>query len=406
LSPQHPRLSVSIAVPYPEGAIVEYARWAEQNDKLVGLWLPARDLTRWIARLLPSARSGLMRSRISRGVEDIKRVHFVAPALEVLRLVSRDPKLRSIAPNAMDHYKRLFDRAASRQIKPANALVGMPGASERMFARVDPQVRVLHAVDGHPRAVNRLLRSTFGAVAEREIVPEKRVEQIERELAAADVVIVPSALKRRQYAEFGVEERKMVIAPYGVKLERFFPDASAGDDRLRPRLLFVGQISYRKGVPLLIDAVRDLDVDVLLVGPVVEPAILNGLPKNVTHQGAVAPAALNEHMNKCDALILPSLEDAFGLVVLEALAAGLPVLTTDETGAAEVVGENDGRVLRAGDAQQLRTAISEVSVLDDSDRRERAERMRAAGDRWTWDRFAGLVDDAISAAHSVKASRR
>jgi glycosyltransferase involved in cell wall biosynthesis len=402
LSEQESGFRVSVVAPYAEGAIVEYARWAERCGNLVSFWLPSRGLTSGLAKIVPGARGASIRSRLTRGTDQVARVRTISPALEILRLLSRSPLLRSFAPSAMDHYKRVFDRAVSRRFVAGDAVVAMPGAAEETFKRSAGAVKVLHAVDGHPRAVNELLRSTFGSAAEREIVPDRRVAQIEREFAAADIVIVPSDLKRQQYIEYGVDSGRLVTAPYGVDLRRFFPSGDDEVDRIRPVLLYVGQISYRKGVPLLIDAARGLDVDVAMIGPVVQPALLRSLPLNITHQGAIAPEALNHQMNRSDALVLPSLEDAFGLVVLEALAAGLPVFTTDETGAAEVIGVQDGLVLPAGDREHLRTAMAATPILKASERRARAERVRATGGGRTWRHFTTTIDDAIVAARATQ----
>lgn len=394
---------VAIAAPYPEGAVVQYARWLERHGDLESLWLPSRAWSAGASTLLSPRSGARLRSRITRGADTVDRTRLVAPPLEVLRLLSRESRLRSIAPQAMDTYKRLFDRAVSRHLADSRAVVAMPGAAERTFGAC-AGVKVLHAVDGHPRAVNLLLESTFGRVARREIVPERRVAQVERELAAADVVLVPSELKRREYAANGVSANQMTTAPYGVDVRRFFA-SPPGDRRRRrrPKLLYVGQVSYRKGVPLLVKAARGLEVDVEMIGPVVEPELLRGLPDNVTHRGAVLSADLNEVMNGSDALVLPSLEDAFGLVVLEALASGMPVLTTDQTGAAEVVGVDDGWIVGAGDWRALHEVMRDVPLLTDDERGDRADRVRTTGEDRTWDRFGRIVDDAIVEAQLKRA---
>ncbi len=236
-------------MPYPEGAIIEYARWLESRGNLGSLWLPSRALTAGALALLPHKTNDKYRSRVLKGADQVDRVRTVAPLLEVLRLISREPRLRSVAPHAMDAYKRLFDQSVSRHLADSSVVMAMPGAAERIFRRASG-VKVLHAVDGHPRAVNALLESTFGKAAGREIVPERRVMQIERELAAADIVLVPSELKSASTDEWCCEDR-LALAPYGVDTSRFFALPSGGRQRRRPKILFVGQISYRKGVPCL-----------------------------------------------------------------------------------------------------------------------------------------------------------
>lgn len=389
-----PSFKLSIAAPYPEGAAIEYARRCSESGRLVELLVPSRALSHLAVRTLGRRRSGLLRARLLRGIEGVPQTRAVAPALEALRLLSRHPKLRALAPWAVDLFKSSFDRTASRHLTPTDVVLGLPGACEQTFRRSTGRVKVFHAVDGHPRALNALLRTTFGEQAHREMYSDIAVARIERELDLADLVLVPSLLKSRQMEEWGVRSERLRVVPYGVDPDRFTSDVgprSAGD----PRLLFVGQMSYRKGVPSLIAAARGQAVELTLIGPIVQPEILERLPPNVTYVPTVSPAELNTYFHGSDALVLPSLEDAFGLVVAEALAAGLPVITTTQTGASEIVGEGDGWIVDAGDPSALRVALRSVPPLSSVERSARGARFRKERSGQTWAAYAAGVDEAI-----------
>lgn len=300
----------------------------------------------------------------------------------------------------MSLVKKLFDRSVAQQLTDqVDSFIGMPGASLQSFKRPAIGQRVFHAVDGHPAVLNELLQLHYGRAARREVVATVQVERIESELELADIVLAPSEAVQRQMLSRGVPADRIFIEPYGVDFRLFSPERST-DVNVSPQLLYVGQISYRKGIPFLLDAVRGQRLSLKMVGPVVAPELLENLPANVTYEGAVGHENLPKHFAEADAFVLPSIEDAFALVVAEALGVGLPVVTTTSVGASTLItSASDGQVVAPGDVSALRNALAQVMPLTQGDRIERAERHRAphSGVR-SWEQYAAGVARAIGAA--------
>jgi glycosyltransferase involved in cell wall biosynthesis len=293
--------------------------------------------------------------------------------------------------------KRLFDEAVARRIDAhASAVVGMPGACLTTFRRPIDGVRVFHAVDAHPAELNALLHGYYGVSARREMVQGAQIERIDSELELADIVLVPSNLVRRQMTRQGVPDDRVRIAPYGVNFGLFSPQAAQQVNAV-PHILYVGQVSYRKGIPFLLEAARNQPFTVELIGPVVAPELLEDLPPNVRYTAAVGHGELPAAFKRSDALVLPSVEDAFALVVAEALGSGLPVVTTSSVGSSVLIqGPQDGVVVPAGDVAALRGSLVEVRPLSPEDRVERAERHRSPqGGVSSWDEYARTVAAVI-----------
>src|SRR4029079_8151257 len=94
----------------------------------------------------------------------------------------------------------------------------------------------------------------------------------------------------------------------------------------------------------------------LVIGPPGDSSPLLGppAPPGVTVLGSLSQAELAARLRAADCLVLPSRNESFGMVVPEALAAGLPVLVSDRVGASDLVTEGrNGWVVRAGDARAL-----------------------------------------------------
>ncbi len=396
-------MKVAISCPFNENAVWALSRTASADARLVERLTPRWDLTgRTADRLARALRrpAGLTRfaerktakAAASRLPEDVP----VSVLTEVVRLAGAG--YRTPLTPLLGHYawKAQFDRRASRALDSSgiDVLIGMPGSCLRTFQRHDRPLRVFHAIDTHPRARNAALRETYGRRARREIYPDVLTRRIEEELASADVVLVPSRLVEDGMVRAGVDPGKIRLVPYGVDLRGFSvrPEVVTAPSDGRPRLIFVGQICLRKGVPLLIDAVRGQDVHLSLAGQVFDRSIVADLPGNVSLLGVLTPSELAHVYNEHDAMVLPTVDDACSLVVAEAAACGLRVVTTSANGAAELLPPGHV-VVPPRDVAALREVVGSLAVLDLADREELSRAIRSASDRRirSWDDYANEV---------------
>jgi glycosyltransferase involved in cell wall biosynthesis len=184
------------------------------------------------------------------------------------------------------------------------------------------------------------------------------VARVEREYELADVIRVASEWSRRALVARGVRARKIAVVHPSIDLQRFRPPATP---RLRDgplRLVFVGSVSFGKGFPYLLTAMQRLGrsrVQLEVVGQTGDPwsrRVFQKLGEGLTVR--VAPGDPAPAYARAEVLVLPTVHDGFGLVVAEAMATGLPVITTDQCGAAEWVAPDEtGSVIPAGDLDAL-----------------------------------------------------
>lgn len=177
-------------------------------------------------------------------------------------------------------------------------------------------------------------------------------------------------------------KQKFFELPLGVNTQKFtqkiFPE------KLLKRILFVGSLDrahYFKGLDVLMDAVHNLDVHLTVVGDGDRRAYYESIAPagKVTFLGNVSDDKLPEVYQSADLLVLPSIDrsEAFGLVILEAMASGLPVVASDLPGVRTVVRRGEtGWLVRSNDARALASTIS--GALSDP---ERLKRFGAAGRR-------------------------
>jgi glycosyltransferase involved in cell wall biosynthesis len=173
---------------------------------------------------------------------------------------------------------------------------------------------------------------------------------------------------------------KCVVIPLGIDVEAFdaAPDARFG----KPMTLFVGRLVYYKGIEVLIEAFKTVPGTLVIVGEGPLEGRLReqaaGLAGRVRFEKVPRAASLAPYLHACDVLVLPSVArtEAFGIVLLEAMACGKPVVTTElGTGTSFICRNGEtGLVVPPNDPQALAGAIR--TILTDE---KAAKRMGLAG---------------------------
>jgi glycosyltransferase involved in cell wall biosynthesis len=158
---------------------------------------------------------------------------------------------------------------------------------------------------------------------------------IKRELAGyelADRISVPSSHVVESFCEQNPAlESKLFVNPYGVDLEQF-PQRDKVPPPDPATVIFVGGWSYQKGVDVLVEAIRRLDnVKLLHVGSIVDAPFPVG-DSRFEHIDPVPQWQLKDYYSRAHVFVLPSRQDGFGMVMSQALASGLPVVSSTMTG--------------------------------------------------------------------------
>jgi glycosyltransferase involved in cell wall biosynthesis len=247
-----------------------------------------------------------------------------------------------------------LQRAASRLALAA----GLGQALHRLYRRA-PQATA---------AVMRFMRRVW-PVRSRGLAREldARATHLRECVAEMDAIIAPTRFARDRAAEWGVPPEKLRWMTLG---------AITGPTRPRPagvrrRLAYVGTLSAHKGVHVLIEALRalspaDWTLDVF-GNPGIDPEYgtrlrrVAGGDARIRFRGLVAMDGQERVWPSIDLLVVPSLWwENSPLVVLEALAAGVPVVTSRTGGVPEVVPENAGVLVSPGDIAALRATLEAV----------------------------------------------
>ena len=387
------------------------ARELERHGQLAAFWTgiawtensPAAAVARSLA-WVPGLRG--LGSRLLHGVKP-EHLH-TRPLLELQALCRLK---RSGASQLVIHERNAAMQLAipDVDIRASTCVIGFDTSSwilAQRCRRVDRPL-YLDRTTPHPAARVRIMREFLrgypawgGPEQER---PHEVRDAEDEEHSSAHRIVVASSFARDTLLQEGVEASRIRIIPYGVDWDRFRQTVNPRTTTRPFRFLFAGALTAQKGIPLLLDAWRTLapqDAELWLAGSigVRELALIPDLP-GLRLLGQVPKSGLPELYAACDVLVLPSLFDGFGLVLLEALAAGLHVIATTHTGAADLPANPTLRQLvGAGSLAEL-TASMEHSLAKPPCR---ADVVAAAADlktTYSWpaygDRWAELLRSPI-----------
>jgi glycosyltransferase involved in cell wall biosynthesis len=226
---------------------------------------------------------------------------------------------------------------------------------------------------------------------------------------SAALLAISQATADALSARFPRAAGRTVVAPLGVTPALSGPLDPAEAASLPPSgfVLAVGTLEPRKNLPRLVDAYRSLDETLQREHPLVVVGALGwetgetldalrSLGERCTMLGYVSDAALAELYRRCAVFCYPSLGEGFGLPVLEAMAAGAAVLTSDISSLPEVGGDAVEYV-DPHDTASIAGGLRRL-LTDQSRRHELAERAQTRAREFSWERFAQIVLDTLDHA--------
>jgi len=234
------------------------------------------------------------------------------------------------------------------------------------------------------------------------------------------VIALNNTMKRSIIAKAVVDKAKVVVVPNGVDTEFFRPDIPVDDvtERFglesRRVILFVGRVTYGKGVHILLKAFRILvkrypDLKLVVVGPLSDRFGEEGvseyaralvayaerfLPRNsYVFTGAVDRETLRKFYSSAYVCVLPSYFEAFGMILIEAMASGCPVIGSNTGGIPDIVVDGyNGLLFKRGDYADL-TSKLEILLEDRSIRNAMsANARRYAVERFGWQAVAFKIE--------------
>jgi glycosyltransferase involved in cell wall biosynthesis len=354
------------------------AREFEKLNSLTGYWVSN------------SSRSGVTEKKYKR----IWDYHLAQKLFYHLPFVTLEENMRW---NNLPFYDRWIRRR--KLPEGTNVVQGPMGSCEALFDladRTDHRVmKVFDAPNSHPRTLYEYWQKECDVFSPGYTVPMSKSvrNRIERELDRADLVLCPSNFVRDTMVKNGVAESKCFISHFGVDTDIFKPRSTLPEV---PTFVCVGILCLRKGQQYLFRAMEKVreqipNAHLICVGglrPNFEKELKRwkGTFEYHAHLSQLEIASL---LSNSTAFVLPSVEEGFARVLSEAMACGLPIIATYETGATTVVTDyTEGIIVPSRDPVKLAEAMIKLGTDDEDNIRMGKLALQAGGVSNTWMDYA------------------
>lgn len=244
-----------------------------------------------------------------------------------------------------------FDRQASKIINYSDSdiLVGWSSFSLESFKKAQNFncIKVLERGSSHIQYQYEILKEEYELLGIKpKLPPNQIIEKEIQEYEISDYISVPSDFVKKTFIEKGFNEKKIVKIPYGVNLNSFYRKKNKLNDK-KFSVVYIGASSVRKGIYYLLKAFTELNLnnsELLIVGKI-DKEIIPILKKfenfNIKYFGSKKQNDLNDFYNRADIYVTCSIEEGLSMVQAQAMACGLPVICTTNTGGDEIL--DDGK---------------------------------------------------------------
>jgi len=224
-------------------------------------------------------------------------------------------------------------------------------------------------------------------------------KQTEYELA--DFIITLSSFASKSMINRGIPSEKVYEINLGFDLEVFTPKIEYSSSK-ELRLLICGTDMWRKGLGLLIQVVKQMELDgynlkLTIVGPTIEIYKIirqHGRPSNTEIYDFMSHDELVKKYQQADVFVFPSYLDSWAMTVLEAMACGTPVIITENIGSKDAVIKGGGKVIPSGDKNVLKNAIAFFY-----NQREEVEasgkKAREIALQYTWENYNRQIEEVM-----------
>ena len=293
-----------------------------------------------------------------------------------------------------------FDNKASDNINydKVDILVGWSGFSRKCFIKAKKFncIKILERGSSHIKFQHKILTDEYKSLGIKPNVPSSKMIKKEiEEYDLADFICVPSQYVKETFIKYGIKKDKIIKIPYGVDLKEFCVVESKKRKDNKFRIISTGSISVRKGSHYLLEAFKELSLpnsELIFVGSF-DPDFKKIIKrysniKNIRFIKKQKQELLRNFYNDSDIFVICSIEEGLAMVQAQAMACGLPVICTTNTGGSEIIDDNiNGYIIPIKDIQSLKDRIKNLY----NDRRKLKQMSKSAYEKanneLSWEKY-------------------
>ncbi|MDB5208677.1 MAG: hypothetical protein JWR72_3752 [Flavisolibacter sp.] len=332
-----------------------------------------------------------------------EKVRFLPPVFLVVY------GLRKVFGNSMGltnwlNYRMplLYDKLAARSIKKTDVLLTWAWSGLNTIRKVKETggIAIVEECGSFSRFQNEILAEEYKALGLEfdSYTPQFIVDRQLLEAELADYLLCPSKHVAASFIKYGVPAAKCKVIPYGANIHLFQPKEV---EKEKFKILFVGTVGVRKGLIYLFRALEELhgkyDFECTIIGGLENQfkPVFEKYSHLFTHIPHVPHTDLVNYYAQTSVFVFPSLDEGMALVQLEALACGVPVICTPNSGGDSVVEEGrEGFVVPVRDSESIAAKLK-ILLEDSTLVKLMSENARAKALSFSWDTYGDRLSEFI-----------
>ena len=298
-----------------------------------------------------------------------------------------------------------MDRHAKKYINKSDIFIGLSktGLETGKLIKKQNKIYVCERSSSHIAFQNEILKNEYNELGLKYRPINKWF--IDRELEEyenADIILTPSKFVEQTFIKYNVKKAKVIN--FGSYLDNFYPITNIKKNNEEFNILFVGQLSIRKGLHYLIEAFEKFKhpfKKLTIIGSETRDKLFfrNLLKKNnnqnIFYLGPKKHKEINEYLNKSNVFVLPSLEEGLATVILQAISSGCPVIVSENTGALEIVEDNKcGFVIPIRNSNVIAEKLTELAEDKLLQKKFSTNAIKFSQD-YTWKRYVENLDQLV-----------
>lgn len=283
--------------------------------------------------------------------------------LEVIRRYGKNIPLFSM--NYLNQMISIFHaKKSAKYLKECDVFIGWSGSSLETLieAKKANKITILERGSSHCNFWRNILEEEYSKYGKHFDLNYKVWERELLEYELADYISIPSSFVKRTFIENGVSEEKLLVNSYGVDLSEF-KQIKKTDNVFR--VIYAGGLTLQKGSHYLLQAFSELTLEnceLWHLGSIkdeMQPFIDKYKNDKIKFLGHKPQNELYKYYSQGSVFILPSLQDGFGMVIFQAMACGLPVILSENTGGYDAISRDgeEGFVIPIRDVNAIKEKI-------------------------------------------------
>lgn len=245
----------------------------------------------------------------------------------------------------------MFDNSVARKIRrktEGRVFIGWSGMSLHAIREAKKQgmITIVERGSSHICFQNKILKEEYKNFGQDFSIDERVIEKELNEYNESDYISVPSNFVRKTFKDYGIDENRLVVNPYGVS--GYFNQTNSNEKKEKFIIVYLGKLSIRKGLKYLFEALHKVNIssseyEMHFVGHVdddLKDEIARLQKGNWKFFGHINHYQLSTILSNADVAVHPSIEEGLSMVIPQLLSCGVPVIATTNTGGEDIIADN------------------------------------------------------------------